>query len=73
VGKARELIRHCERRNSLHELIEQGKQLRPDINWDTDPQAGQRNAWEQFVRRIVPDQPWLLLRGNEDLSLLWRM
>jgi hypothetical protein len=33
AGKARELISYLERRSRIHELVETGKRLRPDISW----------------------------------------
>lgn len=33
INKARELLKHLDRRNLLLELLEAGKQLRPDISW----------------------------------------
>lgn len=71
--KVRELILYCERHSNLGELVACGKDVRPDITWEFDPQADQRDAWGQFVARLVPEEPWLLLRGDADLSLLFRV
>jgi len=39
VDKARELVGHLERRNCIPDLIELGKQRRPDISWEDMPEA----------------------------------
>ncbi len=39
TDKARELITYLERRHSISQLIEVGKQLRPDISWQDAPEA----------------------------------
>lgn len=33
-GKTRELILQLDRHRRIHELVELGKQLRPDVPWD---------------------------------------
>lgn len=39
ASKARELIAHLERRSRLPELVEMGKQQRPDVPWEDTPAA----------------------------------
>ncbi|MBN1177954.1 MAG: AAA family ATPase [Anaerolineae bacterium] len=63
-GKARELIAYLERRGRIFELIEVGKQLRPDVPW-TDVQQ----------TRSEPSRPPILfyfcLDGNPKQELDW--
>ncbi|MBN1888795.1 MAG: hypothetical protein JW850_12440 [Thermoflexales bacterium] len=34
LDKARELVAYCERHNQVYGIIDTGKRLRPDIDWD---------------------------------------
>ena len=73
AGKARELIRRLTNRGRVAELIEVGKQLRPNISWphlsvdisEPDHKKSQRVSASQYARRsestirvlIVDDHP----------------
>jgi hypothetical protein len=77
-SKARELISHLERRDRIPELVEIGKQLRPDIPWDNvsqvPPEQPQKalsdfeTAFDLIVRELDPKSTRLiLLLDNADV------
>lgn len=39
ANKARKLVSLCDRRNRVHELVETGKSLYPDISWERAPET----------------------------------
>jgi hypothetical protein len=70
-NKARELISHLERRDRIPELVEIGKQLRPDISWDdvfqVPPEKPQKalsdfaTAFDLIVNELNPTSTRLIL------------
>jgi hypothetical protein len=44
ADKARELVSYCERRDCLDKLVQIGRQLRPDVPWQTPAATGKPGA-----------------------------
>jgi len=64
--KARELVRYCVRHNRLVDLVEQGKQSRPDIEWDV--------AWsEQPTRGPGSSDPEVARARRSHYETLYRI
>jgi len=49
-AKARELVAYCERRRCIPELVERGKESRPDISWD--------DIYDPTKEQVRPEHPY---------------
>jgi uncharacterized protein (TIGR00725 family) len=64
-GKARELITYLERRNEITQLVEIGKQLRPDISWPSAIRA------TGTIEGISPEHPrtlQMMVTGGRNIT-----
>lgn len=64
-GKARELITYLERRNEIPQLIEIGKQLRPDISW---PDAIEASEIRSGILHDHLNTLHIMVTGGRDIT-----